>query len=182
MKVLVVVMNFKAASGAHYSDWIFCFTRGSTAGDRGAACSGRGGFADHYGGNHECEWWKQNFPWLKIEKRWLRRYLSHGKPAIGLCLGGQLIANALGAGVSRNPGQELGWTTVHRVANLPETCFSLPNSLIFCNGTMKHLNCLKGQSIWQKMKPVVIRCTSWVEMYWASSFIRKLPQKHSNCF
>ena len=67
-----------------------------------------------------------NFPWLKIEKRWLRRYLSHGKPAIGLCLGGQLIANALGAGVSRNPEQELGWTTVHRVANLPETCFSLP--------------------------------------------------------
>jgi hypothetical protein len=37
-----------------------------------------------------------------------------------------LIANALGAGVSRNPEQELGWTTVHRVANLPETCFSVP--------------------------------------------------------
>jgi GMP synthase-like glutamine amidotransferase len=29
-----------------------------------------------------------NFPWLKIEKRWLRRYLAAGKPAIGLCLGG----------------------------------------------------------------------------------------------
>ncbi len=65
-------------------------------------------------------------PWLKIEKRWLRRYLSHGKPAIGLCLGGQLIANALGAGVSRNPEQELGWATVHKVANLPQECFSLP--------------------------------------------------------
>ncbi|ENW88286.1 hypothetical protein F906_00195 [Acinetobacter pseudolwoffii] len=67
-----------------------------------------------------------NFPWVKIEKRWLRRYLSHGKPAIGLCLGGQLIANALGAGVSRNPEQELGWATVHKVANLPQECFSLP--------------------------------------------------------
>jgi GMP synthase-like glutamine amidotransferase len=29
-----------------------------------------------------------NYPWLKLEKRWLRRYLSAGKPAIGLCLGG----------------------------------------------------------------------------------------------
>ncbi|WP_216934552.1 type 1 glutamine amidotransferase [Acinetobacter sp. BY484] len=67
-----------------------------------------------------------NFPWLKIEKRWLRRYLSHGKPAIGLCLGGQLIANALGAGVSRNPERELGWTTVRKVSNPPEECFSLP--------------------------------------------------------
>ncbi|MGE8539333.1 MAG: type 1 glutamine amidotransferase [Acinetobacter sp.] len=67
-----------------------------------------------------------NFPWLKIEKRWLRRYLSYGKPAIGLCLGGQLIANALGAGVSRNPEQELGWTTVRKIAHPPKECFRLP--------------------------------------------------------
>ena len=67
-----------------------------------------------------------NFPWLKVEKRWLRRYLSHGKPAIGLCLGGQLIANALGAGVRRNTEQELGWTTVRKVSNVPQDCFTLP--------------------------------------------------------
>ena len=67
-----------------------------------------------------------NYPWLKIEKRWLRRYLATGKPVIGLCLGGQLIANALGAAVSRNQQQELGWTTVYRIDNVPETCFELP--------------------------------------------------------
>jgi GMP synthase-like glutamine amidotransferase len=67
-----------------------------------------------------------NYPWLKIEKRWLRRYLSQGKPAIGLCLGAQLIANALGAGVSLNPQQELGWTTVHKVRHIPEDCFRVP--------------------------------------------------------
>lgn len=68
-----------------------------------------------------------NYPWLKVEKRWLRRYLSLGKPALGLCLGGQLIANALGAGVSRNPQQELGWTTVYKVENTPKDCFQLPS-------------------------------------------------------
>ncbi|KGT46847.1 MULTISPECIES: type 1 glutamine amidotransferase [Acinetobacter] len=67
-----------------------------------------------------------NYPWLKIEKRWLRRYLAQGKPAIGLCLGGQLIANALGAAVSRNSEQELGWMSVSKVKNVPEECFSLP--------------------------------------------------------
>ncbi|MHA3053359.1 type 1 glutamine amidotransferase [Acinetobacter sp. ANC 4640] len=67
-----------------------------------------------------------NYPWLKLEKRWIRRYLATGRPAIGLCLGGQLIANALGAGVSRHVQKELGWTTVYRINNVPKHCFELP--------------------------------------------------------
>ncbi len=70
-----------------------------------------------------------NYPWLKLEKRWLRRYLAAGKPAIGLCLGGQLIANALGAAVSRNPHQELGWMDVGRAAYVPEDYFQIPQQL-----------------------------------------------------
>ncbi len=67
-----------------------------------------------------------NYPWLKVEKRWIRRYLSMGKPAIGLCLGGQLIANALGAAVRRNEQQELGLMEVRKVKHVPEQCFELP--------------------------------------------------------
>lgn len=67
-----------------------------------------------------------NYPWLKIEKRWLRRYLALGKPAIGLCLGGQLIANALGAAVSRSQQQELGWSTIRKVQSVPQDYFQLP--------------------------------------------------------
>ena len=70
-----------------------------------------------------------NYPWLKLEKRWLRRYLSAGKPAIGLCLGGQLIANALGASVSRNQHEELGWMDVGRVSHVPENYFQIPDKL-----------------------------------------------------
>ena len=55
--------------------------------------------------------------------------MAAGKPAIGLCLGGQLIANALGAAVSRNRYQELGWSTVQRVANLPQESFPLPEEI-----------------------------------------------------
>lgn len=67
---------------------------------------------------------------VKNRKRWIRRYLAAGKPAIGLCLGGQLIANALGAAVSRNRYQELGWSTVQRVPNLPKESFLLPEKLM----------------------------------------------------
>lgn len=66
------------------------------------------------------------YPWLKVEKQWIRRYISAGKPAIGLCLGGQLIANALGAEVKPNHHQELGWTTVYRSRTVPKDCFALP--------------------------------------------------------
>jgi GMP synthase-like glutamine amidotransferase len=70
-----------------------------------------------------------NFPWLKLEKRWLRRYLAAGKPAIGVCLGGQLIANALGAAVSRNPHQELGWMDVGRASHIPDDYFKIPEKI-----------------------------------------------------
>lgn len=70
-----------------------------------------------------------NFPWLKIEKRWLRRYLASGKPAIGLCLGGQMIATALGANVSRNSEQELGWTTVYKSAAVSKEHFQMPEEI-----------------------------------------------------
>ena len=70
-----------------------------------------------------------NYPWLKTEKRWLRRYLASGKPAIGLCLGGQMIAHSLGANVSRNPYQELGWTTVYKSGTAVQNCFQMPNEI-----------------------------------------------------
>ena len=70
-----------------------------------------------------------NYPWLKVEKRWIRRYLAQEKPAIGLCLGGQLIANALGANVRRNPMQELGWTLVNKSEYVPDEYFQLPKEV-----------------------------------------------------
>ena len=67
-----------------------------------------------------------NYPWLRIEKRWLRRYLASSKPAIGLCLGGQLIASALGANVHRHHTQEIGWTRVFKSSYCKEGDFQLP--------------------------------------------------------
>ena len=59
------------------------------------------------------------YPWLVAEKQWIREFIALKKPVIGLCLGGQLIANALGAPVTRNPVKEIGWWPIERVT-LPE--------------------------------------------------------------
>lgn len=66
-------------------------------------------------------------PWLLLEKRWLRRFIAAGKPVIGLCLGGQLIASALGAKVTKNPVKEVGWTQVKAIKPNPESCFKFPD-------------------------------------------------------
>ncbi len=52
------------------------------------------------------------FPWLRREKAWLRRALDADLPMLGICLGGQLIADALGAEVKANPIKEIGWFPV----------------------------------------------------------------------
>lgn len=70
-----------------------------------------------------------NYPWLKVEKRWIRRYLATEKPAIGLCLGGQLIANALGANVHRNAVQEIGWTWVNKSLHVSQEYFQFPETI-----------------------------------------------------
>lgn len=70
------------------------------------------------------------YPWLSTEIEWIRQYLATGKPAIGLCLGGQLIAKALGATVSKNPEKERGWHNIYKVADLDaQTVWQIPEQV-----------------------------------------------------
>ena len=49
------------------------------------------------------------YPWLAQEKRFIRRVIDAGKKVIGVCLGAQLIADALGGAVTENIHKEIGW-------------------------------------------------------------------------
>ena len=48
-------------------------------------------------------------PYLEREARWIAQAMEAGRPVLGVCLGAQLIAKALGARVYRNPVKEIGW-------------------------------------------------------------------------
>lgn len=53
-----------------------------------------------------------DLPWIKPICALVRDAISDGTPVIGHCLGGQLMAKALGARVSRMPQPEIGWLHV----------------------------------------------------------------------
>lgn len=49
------------------------------------------------------------YPWLAQEKRLIERAIKGQKTVIGICLGAQLIADVLGAKVTKNKYKEIGW-------------------------------------------------------------------------
>jgi GMP synthase (glutamine-hydrolysing) len=51
-------------------------------------------------------------PWLKTEKKLIGEAIQKGRKVLGLCLGGQLIAEVLGAKVQRHDHWEVGWHPV----------------------------------------------------------------------
>ncbi len=88
---------------------------------------------------------EKQYPWLVQEKELIKKAIERGKKVIGICLGAQLIAEVLGATVSKNTYREIGWMPVTKTAaaktsglfsDLPDTMdvfhwhgetFNLPN-------------------------------------------------------
>lgn len=50
--------------------------------------------------------------WLQPEVEWVGSAVTSGKPVLGICFGGQLMARALGGSVGRAPNCEIGWKDV----------------------------------------------------------------------
>jgi len=69
---------------------------------------------------------EEKFPWLISEKEFLRRCMDSGKPVVGICLGAQLIAMAMGARVYRNRHKEIGWFPVEGVPSSHSASFRFP--------------------------------------------------------
>ncbi len=69
----------------------------------------------------------EKYPWLRAEKQLIRSFIEADKPVLGICLGAQLIASAMGARVYANPVKEIGWWPIHAVGpSLPST-FQFPS-------------------------------------------------------
>ena len=57
---------------------------------------------------------EEKYPWLAAEKKFIKKAIDSGKKVLGICLGSQLIADALGAKVYPNKHKEIGWFPVYK--------------------------------------------------------------------
>lgn len=57
---------------------------------------------------------EKKYPWLAGEKRHIERAIAANKAVLGICLGAQLIADALGSRVYANKHKEIGWFPVQK--------------------------------------------------------------------
>lgn len=74
------------------------------------------------------------YPWLADEKIFIRESIAADKVVIGLCLGGQLIADVIGGKVTRNPYREIGWHPIRlsrEARSSPLFSFFPPEPLVF---------------------------------------------------
>lgn len=56
------------------------------------------------------------YPWLSGEKEFIRQAIAANKVVLGICLGAQLLADALGANVKPGKNKEIGWFPVQKTA------------------------------------------------------------------
>ena len=70
-------------------------------------------------------------PWLAPEKQFIRKAIEKDKAVIGICLGAQLIAGAMGAAVYPNKEKEIGWFPVTGTqSDNAEEFFAFPQELL----------------------------------------------------
>ncbi len=68
-------------------------------------------------------WEEEKYPWLAAEKAAIREWVSAGRPYLGMCLGEQLLADALDGEVARmTSAPEVGISSISQVA--PDRIFA----------------------------------------------------------
>ena len=72
---------------------------------------------------------EDRFPWLIAEKQFIWDAIAKSKPVLGICLGAQLIASALGAGVYPNKVKEIGWFPIQGIESNDQPIFEFPESI-----------------------------------------------------
>lgn len=114
MKPIVILQHEAGVSAGHFASWLAARSLPHRLveihrGERVPASAAPYAGVCSLGGNMSAN---DPLPWIEAELAFMRDAVERGVPIIGHCLGGQLLAKALGASVYRNPCKEMGWLPI----------------------------------------------------------------------
>jgi GMP synthase-like glutamine amidotransferase len=66
---------------------------------------------------------EDKYPWLKEEKKFIKKAVDEKKVVLGICLGAQIISDVLGGHVTKNKHKEIGIFPVHSTKEAKNTTF-----------------------------------------------------------
>jgi GMP synthase-like glutamine amidotransferase len=131
---------------------------------------------------------EERYPFLRDEDLFIKEAIQRGKAILGICLGAQLIAKALGAKVFKAPVKEIGWYDVSltkigsrdpQMSDLPKTfpvfqwhgdTFEIPNGakLIATSSPISHQAFRYGERVYGLQFHLEVTekmIQEWIETY-----------------
>ncbi len=141
---------------------------------------------------------EDRYPFLKYEDLFVKEAIQRGKPILGICLGAQLMAKALGANVFKAPVKEIGWYDVSLTGigssdslffDLPKTfpvfqwhedTFEIPKAgkLIVTSSPVAHQAFRYGENAYGLQFHLEVTeemITEWMETYGEENGTQSLP-------
>jgi GMP synthase-like glutamine amidotransferase len=123
------------------------------------------------------------YPFLKSELALIEHRLSRDLPTLGICLGAQLMASALGSRVFAGPVKEIGWGHVELAGDGAASCL---NPLGEADAVVLHwhatlLICQRTPKGWRRTRIIRIKRSPMAATRSGFSFISKpIPPGWSN--
>ena len=109
------------------------------------------------------------YPFLSDEVRLIRQRIDSGRPILGICLGAQLMARALGAKVASR-SRERARAVRSRASASSRSC----------TGTATSSSCRRACPRWPAPRPARTRHSWWATMRWHGSSISRWTPRASS--
>ena len=130
-------------------------------------------------GGPESVYQLDRYPYLRAEIALIENALKAGRPVLGVCLGSQLLAAALGANVRRAAHKEIGWypVTLRPEAKDDRVLRGLPEKFVACHWHSDIFDLPAGAVALASSELTELQAFRYAENAWGLLFHAEMTQR-----